>query len=530
MHEWTCSAAPIHDPEDGALLGAVDLTGLAPTASPETAAAVLAAARAIEADLRVRMQLRDARLRLRYLDRMRSARGRLALVSGSGRVIVDDPDGFVRAERVELPPDGGDVVLPDGRRAVAELVDGEDAFLLRELDGARRGDRRDLREWRRAQVELSSLAAEQAALRRVATLVAGRATAEELFAVVAEEVALLLRADRAAVVRHEPGSESLTVISSWTNPPGQELPSGTRLSLAGDSVALRVLRSGRPARVDGSDGLSGPVIEAVVETLGAPPRSTVGAPILLDGRVWGALIATSLGPEPFPEGAESRLMAFVELVEAAIANAVGRAELEASRARLVAAADDTRRRLERDLHDGAQQRLVSLALRLQEVEAAVPPELDGLRRELRSVSEAAAATIEELRRLSQGLHPAVLTLRGLAAALRELARRSPLPVELELATDSRFAAPLETAAYYVASEALTNAAKHAQASGVQIALAESDGLLRIAIHDDGVGGADPTRGSGLIGLRDRVEAVGGTFVVDSRAGAGTAVLAAFPLD
>ncbi len=526
VHGWTCSAAPVHDPEDGSLLGIVDLTGLAPTASADTAAAVLATARAVEADLRVQMQLRDARLRLRHVDGLATSRGRVALVSGSGRVIADDPEGLVGADRIALPPAAGVVELPGGRRAAAEPVAGEDAFLLHELDATRRRRPGGLGEWRRAQEELSRLAAEQAALRRVATLVAGRTTPDEIFQAVTEEVGLLLSADRAAVVRYEADGEWTTVVSVWRGDGSTGRGAGARFSLAGDSVTARVLSSGRPQRLDDYVDVEGAIVDAWVDETGVVPRSTIAAPIVVEGRVWGALIVLSAGPGTFPDAAESRLLAFAELAETAISNAVGRADLEASRARVVAAGDEARRRLERDLHDGAQQRLVSLALRLREAEADLPDELAAV---LRAAADEATATLDELRRFSQGIHPTVLTRRGLVAAIRELARRSPVPVELDLATAERYPEPVEIAAYYVVSEAVTNAAKHAGAESVRVSLAEADGLLRVAIEDDGVGGADAAGGSGLLGLRDRVEAADGTLVVDSPAGGGTTVLAALPL-
>jgi len=300
----------VHDPEDGRLLGLIDLTALMAKAHPNGLAAALAAARAVEANLRVRAQLRDAQLRVRYLERMASGGGKLALVSRSGRVIADHPDGFLHTERVRVPAGGGVVMLPGGRLGLAEALEREDAYIvypLREILGSHSRPARTatsaveedgspasdgLSEWRRAQLELSRLAEEQAALRRVATLVAGQATAEEIFASVAEEVARLLPADRGTVCRYEPDG-TMTVTAYWTSE-DRSIPAGTRAELKGDRVVALVQQSGRPGRIDGYEGLSGPVVQ-LASALGAVPRSTVGAPILAEGRVWGAILASSTG-------------------------------------------------------------------------------------------------------------------------------------------------------------------------------------------------------------------------------------------
>ena len=546
VHAWTCSAAPVHDPEDGRLLGVIDLTGLMPTVHPQSLAAVVAAARAVEADLRVRVQVRDARLRVRYLERMASGRGGLALVSRSGRVIADDPDGLLGGEgRVAVPAGGGALILPDGRRAVAEPLDREDAYVVRSLRerpparrprASRHGSRsdgnpapevHDSSGWRRAQLQLSRLAEEQAALRRVATLVAGQATAEEIFAAVADEVAQLFGAARGTVCRYDPDG-SMTVVAYRTSEE-HRLPVGTRVSLDGDSVAGLVQQSGRPARLDSYEGLSGPVVD-LAHSLGAAAHSTMGAPILAGARVWGVILASSTTPEPFPDDAESRLMGFAELVATAISNAVAMGELQASRARVVAAADETRRRIQRDLHDGAQQRLASLVLELRAAAADGAAGADELRERLADAAGAVAAALDDVREISHGIHPATLSKGGLALALRDLARRSPLPVVLEASTSERFAERVEVAAYYVVAELLTNVVKHARASTVRVAVERSHGSLHLSVRDDGAGGADASRGSGLIGLRDRVEAIGGTIAVDSLAGGGTTVVVSLPLD
>jgi signal transduction histidine kinase len=248
------------------------------------------------------------------------------------------------------------------------------------------------------------------------------------------------------------------------------------------------------------------------------------------GRLWGALIIGAAREEPLPADSEERLASFSDLVATALANAEARADLAASRIRLVATADETRRRLERDLHDGAQQRLVSLRLELRAAQAAVPPELGKLDAELSRVAAGLASVLDELREMARGIHPAILAEGGLGAALKTLARRSPIPVQLDVRVQARLPERVEVAAYYVISETLTNAAKHARASVVRIDVATVDGVVRVSVRDDGAGGADPAGGSGLVGLKDRVEAIGGTLALRSPIGAGTSLDVQIPLD
>jgi signal transduction histidine kinase len=259
-------------------------------------------------------------------------------------------------------------------------------------------------------------------------------------------------------------------------------------------------------------------------------RASVGCPIVVGGRLWGVVAASTRREEPFPPGTEAQIAEFTELVATAIANAEAKAELAASRARIVATADQTRRRIERDLHDGAQQRLVSLALRLRTASAAIPGELEDVLQELAGVGAELDAVLVDLRELSRGIHPAILSEGGLGPALRTLARRSSVPVQLQVGTQGRLPERVEVTAYYVAAEALTNVTKHAGASVVQVQVDREDGLVRLAIRDDGVGGADPARGSGLVGLKDRVEATGGTLRVQSYPGEGTSLLVELPID
>jgi signal transduction histidine kinase len=366
------------------------------------------------------------------------------------------------------------------------------------------------------------LAMEQAALRRVATLVAREAPAAELFAAVAEEVGRLLHADLARVLRYE-GDREATIVAAWRQPDLH--PVDEHLAVDGESVAARVLRSGTSARMDSYAGAPGALAAELRES---GVRSAVGAPIVAEGRVWGVVIAATRHANPLPRDSELRIAEFTELAATAIANAHSREELAASRARVVAAGDEARRRIERNLHDGAQQRLVSLGLQLRLAGKTVPPEQPELAERLSETVKGISGVLEDLQEISRGLHPAILTRAGLEPALGALARRSAVPVELDVRIASRLPEPVEAAAYYVASEALANAAKHSRASRVDIHLRVRDGALLLAIRDDGVGGADASSGSGLIGLRDRVEAIGGTLEVESAAGAGTALRVTLP--
>ena len=374
-----------------------------------------------------------------------------------------------------------------------------------------------------AREELRALADEQAALRRVATLVAGTAPPAAVFAAVAEEAGRLLAADLAHTFRYEP-DDTVSVVAGWSRQ-SDHLAVGSRYPLHPSMVTALVRRTGQSARTDTYPPSSPLADEA--RRLGV--RSTVGCPITVEGRLWGLIGVSSSRPEPLPANTEARLTDFAELAATAIANAEARAELTASRARIVATTDQARRRIERDLHDGAQQRLVSVALRLRTVAAAIPPE-EEVQQELVGIGSELDDALADLRELSRGIHPAILSEGGLGPALRTLARRSSVPVELQLGTKGRLPERIEVAAYYVVAEALTNVAKHAGASVVRVDVDADDGLLRLAIRDNGVGGADPARGSGLVGLKDRVEATGGTLRVESRRGQGTRLLVELPAD
>jgi signal transduction histidine kinase len=379
---------------------------------------------------------------------------------------------------------------------------------------------------RREALEAARLSQEQSALRRVATLVARAGPPSVVFEAVIREVGLLCEADLARMERYEEDG-TVTGVAAWSRVPGQlaELAVGTRLHLDGLSIARGVQQTGGPVRVDSFGQDTGAIAE---EARAVGIRASVGCPIVVGGHLWG-VIAASKREEPFPPDTEAQLGEFTELVATAVANAEAHAELMASRARIVATADETRRRIERDLHDGAQQHLVSLALRLQGAAASIPPQLDEVHQEITDVGAELDEVLSDLRERSRGIHPANLAEGGLGPALRNLARRSPVPVQLQLGMEGRLPERVEVAAYYVVAEALTNVARHANASLVQVELDTDDGLVRLDIRDDGVGGADPSRGSGLIGLRDRVEATGGTLGVESHPGQGTSLLVELPI-
>jgi signal transduction histidine kinase len=379
--------------------------------------------------------------------------------------------------------------------------------------------------------ELALLAAEQAALRRVATLVAQGIPAGALFASVTGEIGRLLGTSLSGMVRFQ-NDDTAIVTATWaaddSHGDAHPLVPGP-WPLDGGDLASMVARTGRAVRIDDYDGVPGPIAAFVRDELGV--TASVASPIVVEGRLWGALfVHATRTDEPLPWDTESRLTGFTELVATAVANAENRSELTASRARLVAAADETRRRVERDLHDGAQQRLVTLGLALRSLQADLPHELEDVRAALSRVGQGLKAVQEELREISRGIHPAILSEGGLAPALKGLARRSPVPVALDVRVEGRLPDAVEVTAYYIVSEMLTNAAKHAQASAVSVDVTETDHLLQISVRDDGIGGADPASGSGLVGLRDRVEAGGGLIAFRSPKGAGTSIEVMLPLD
>jgi len=371
--------------------------------------------------------------------------------------------------------------------------------------------------------QLTRLAEEQAALRRVATLVAEGAPPAEVIEAVITEAGRVVPADAAGLSRYE--ADGTTALGSWSRTGGY-VNVGARFPHERGTVGWLVYETGRPGRIGTYEGVPGDVSAAARQ---AGWRSSVGVPIVVEGRLWGVMTVASTTDQPLPLDTEERLAEFTELVATAIANAESRAELAASRARIVATADAARRRIERDLHDGAQQQLVSLALELRAAQAAAPPELDKHRAELSRAVDGVTSVLDLLREIARGIHPAILAEGGLGPALRTLSRRSPIPVQLDAHAEERLPEPVEVAAYYVVSEALTNSAKYAGASNVQVSVDVRDGSLWVAVRDDGLGGADPARGSGLLGLKDRVEAIGGSISLQSPHNQGTTLIAELPL-
>jgi signal transduction histidine kinase len=347
---------------------------------------------------------------------------------------------------------------------------------------------------------------------------------------VAEEMARCMHVENASVMRYESDTAAAVLAVAALEPRFTRTQVitemvGTRLTLEGDNTAMMVLRTGRPARMESFENATGSLAETV---RGMGLCSGVSVPIVVSGRLWGTAGAGSAGP--IPPGIEARMADFADLIATAIANAATRDELVASRARIVTAGDEVRRRLERNLHDGAQQRLVSLGLALRAAEAAVPPAEASLKAQLSRITAGLTDVSEDLREIARGIHPAILSKGGLGPALKTLARRSIVPVILDVTITRRLPGPIEVAAYYVIAEALTNTVKHAQASEVTVSVETQDGNLRLLIQDNGIGGADTTKGSGLVGLKDRVEALGGRLQLSSPPAAGTSLSISIPLD
>jgi signal transduction histidine kinase len=432
-----------------------------------------------------------------------------------------------------VPRDHVDRVMAAGRRAL-ETGELQEIEWSVELDGDSRhaegrfipsGDDefimviRDVTERKRQEVE-------RAALHRVALAVASEARPEQIFDLVSEEIARVLAAHTTNLIRYEPGGREALIVGGWRKQGAPGYPIGERYPLEGTASEM-VMKTGRPTRREQDDeGLPPSVVE---ELRKLDVNSLIAAPITLTGRPWGAAIATLMAPHSFPRGTEERLGAFTRLVSLALANEEAREELAASRARLVSAGDKERRRLERNLHDGAQQRLVSVSVALRlakgKLEKAHPEKAVEL---LTEANAELGHALEELRELARGLHPAVLTERGLGPALASLADRAIVPVELEELPNERLPDQVEAAAYYVVSEALANVAKYARASSVNVRVAREDGRAVVVVADDGVGGANPRLGSGLHGLTDRVEALDGRLRIHSPPGEGTTIRAEIP--
>jgi PAS domain S-box-containing protein len=430
-----------------------------------------------------------------------AARGtRIRACAGAPIIVNDAVWGAMSADAVESVP------LPDGIEArLAEFTDLVSTAIAS-------GTSRE---------QLAALADEQAALRRVATLVARQAPPAEIFAAVAEEIARLLCVEDTTIFRYEDDGTATVVADRGDR--AVPLPTGSRMPLDGDSATALVRRTGRPARIDDFSTATGPLADY---TRNAGIGSTVGSPIVVDGRLWGAMIAATRSDAPMPPSTEWRMGQFTELVATAISNVQARADLAASRARIAAAADEERRRVVRDLHDGAQQRLVHTVITLKLARRAFDDEAQAQARVTEALEQAEAA-IAELRELAHGILPQALSHGGLRAGVEALASRMPVPIACDVSVD-RLARGIEATAYFVLAESLTNVAKHARARHAAVVARVENGMLNIRVQDDGVGGARPD-GPGLLGLADRLAVLDGRLRVDSPVGGGTTVIAELPL-
>jgi PAS domain S-box-containing protein len=388
---------------------------------------------------------------------------------------------------------------------------------------------RDVTQSRRAEDELrdsrqalATLADGQAALRRIATLVARGVEPDQVLEAVVSEVHRLIAPDTTSLHRFEPGGMWTVVAALGFR---GEVRAGFRWDPGESPPGAADLRAGRAVRIEDYGPATG-TLRDVIRAEGI--AGALASPIVVTRRVWGVLVV-AWRDVPLPAETDARLTEFAEIAGVAIANADSRAELAASRARVVAAADETRRRIERDLHDGTQQQLVSLVLGLRATESKVPTELGGIRADISRTADALTSAVEDLQEMSRGIHPAILARGGLGPALKALARRAGVRVELDVRGDRELPRAVEVASYYVVSEALTNVTKYARASVVHVDLEITGSAVELEIRDDGVGGADPSRGSGLIGLSDRVAALGGTIVITSPPGRGTTVTASIPI-
>jgi signal transduction histidine kinase len=368
------------------------------------------------------------------------------------------------------------------------------------------------------------LTAEQAALRRIATLVAGEAASKRVFDQVTAEAARTVGAPAASLARFDEDG-MVTFVGGWSAGESLAFPVDSRVPLEGTGVLAAVRETGEPQRIDSYTGRTGEVVERIT-SFGY--GSATAAPVKLGAHVWGALVAAARRDAPLPDDSERRLADFADLVAQALANADAYRKLAVSRARIVEAADNERQRLERNLHDGAQQRLVSLALQLRLVKASLEKDPTSAEARLTEAEAELGQALDELRELARGIHPAVLSERGLAAALATLADRASLPVVLVRVPGNRLSDPIEAAIYYLVAEAVTNVAKYAQATEARVSVERSNGIATVVVSDDGIGGAEPTTGSGLVGLADRVEALGGRLRIDSPPGRGTRLTAEIP--
>jgi PAS domain S-box-containing protein len=432
----------------------------------------------------------------------------MLLPQTTGEVVKSDLDWFLRRDGSMFPVSYVSVPLemPDGRGAVVAFTDIEDSMraerVLREHDAL--------------------LAAREGSLRRIAALVAGGAASTEVFAAIAREVAGVLGVSLVAVWRYESDGTG-TVVGAWSEPPDL-LEAGSRWSLDDTVIIARVRETGHPARSDELTDVHGTVADIVRE---AGIRSAAGAPIVVDGDVWGVMAAGGAEGERLPDRIEERLAKFTELVATTISNSASRDELAASRARIVAAADAERRRVVRDLHDGAQQRLVHTTLTLKQARLALQDDADEAPALVTEALDQAEQATAELRELAHGILPGALRHGGLGAGVEALASRMPLPVENGVSV-GRLPAAVEATAYFVVAEALTNVAKHSGAGHAEVTAGVEDGTLQVHVRDDGAGGARPD-GTGLLGLADRLAVLDGRLRVESPPDGGTLIAADIPL-
>jgi signal transduction histidine kinase len=549
LSRLACAGAPIRDPISRRIIGVLDLTCWVGQSDPLQFALAKMAANQIEDRMRALAHESETALLEAYLEQARqfplgvlAIGGDVVLMNTHLRQALDANDQIALLEHASdlLParvtgavlavlPSGTAVKISAVERSVTRGGRSNAVFHVHiaadaaaQLPGVAQPGERFVAAGHDA---LSMLAEQQASLRRVATLVARGVDPSEVFAVVAGELARCLNVAHAALVRRDSDGTAV-LLAGHHEPESLKLHVGEWFSLDSETVAAMVMRTGEAARIDSHDNARG-AGAAHIRQLGV--CCAVGAPIVVDGRPWGAAIVGSTQPGPLPPDTEARVGDFADLVGTAIANAETRAQLTASRGRIVAAADDARRRFERDLHDGAQQHLVSLGLELRAAEASVPTELHPLKDQIAHIATDLGAVSQELREISKGLHPAILA-KGLAPALKTLRRRSAVPVDLDIAVDVQVPERVEVAAYYVAAEALTNAAKHARASKVDVCVYTEGATLCVLIRDDGDGGADTAKGSGLTGLIDRVEAHGGTMAISSPIGWGTSLVVKIPFE
>ncbi|MGI5240475.1 sensor histidine kinase [Dactylosporangium sp. CA-139066] len=462
----------------------------------------------------LRSALGPASQRLAQVLELRSAAIRLDVIAGDGqRAAFPLCDGARRLGTLLVPADLPDQTLERLRQRVVPTLEPllcaacEHEAIVNSLKAGRN--------------ESTLLTEDQAAWRRVPTMVARGASLVDVFDAMTDELCRTLGRVRTALMRYEPDCTATRVAGL------DELHGPTSIPLEGDTVVGTVLRTRRPARIDSYDSAAGP---AAATARGLGIRSAVGVPVMVQGCLWGVLAVVSFTDEAIPPGTEARLADFSDLIATAVANVESRAQLAASRARIVTAADNARRQFERELHDGVLQRVVSLGLELSMTEASMPPELDRYKEQLSHVAQGLNGVFTSLQEVTQGIHPAITSKGGLGASIRSLARRSAIPVELNLNISRPLPEHAEVAAYHIVSEALANAATHARATIVHVNAEAENAVFRLSIQDDGIGGASLGKGTGLIGLQDRIEALGGHMEVVSPARHGTALLVKIPID